>query len=138
VMNELLATVGSIYAAFGRGDIPAILDTLADDVSWEDWAQNEAQAVGVPWLLAKKGKSAVTGFFEVVGQMQIHDFKVLSMMVGDNQVAVEVQIDATSPSGGRYQDEELHLWSFNAAGKVRRLRHYVDTAKHIRAAGLLK
>ena len=30
-----LATVRGIYAAFGRGDIPAILDALAEDVEWE-------------------------------------------------------------------------------------------------------
>jgi hypothetical protein len=27
-------TVADIYAAFGRGDVPAILDTLADGVAW--------------------------------------------------------------------------------------------------------
>ena len=30
-------TVAGIYEAFGRGDIPAILATLADDVAWEVW-----------------------------------------------------------------------------------------------------
>jgi ketosteroid isomerase-like protein len=30
-------------------------------------------------------------------------------------------------------DEELHLWTFNDNGKVVRLRHYVDTAKHLDA-----
>lgn len=28
-----------------------------------------------------------------------------------------------------------HLWSFNDAGRVVRFRHYLDTAKHIWAAG---
>jgi ketosteroid isomerase-like protein len=27
----------------------------------------------------------------------------------------------------------MHLWTFNEDGKVRRLRHYTDTAKHIAA-----
>lgn len=43
-------------------------------------------------------------------------------------------IEAHVPGGGYYRDEELHLWTFDAAGKVVRMRHYVDTAKHIRAA----
>jgi hypothetical protein len=30
------ATVAGIHAAFGRGDIPAILAALADDVRWEE------------------------------------------------------------------------------------------------------
>jgi hypothetical protein len=31
-------------------------------------------------------------------------------------------------------DEELHLWTFDEDGRVVRLRHYRDTAKHIAAA----
>jgi uncharacterized protein len=135
-MNELLETVGSIYAAFGCGDVPTILDALADDVAWEHWADNQAQAAGVPWLRAGRGKAAVAGFFEIVGRMQIHEFQVLGMLAGERQVAVEVLIDATPAGGSRYRDEELHLWNFDARGKVSRMRHYVDTAKHIRAAGV--
>ena len=30
-----LATVQAIYAAFGRGDVPAILSHLTDGVAWE-------------------------------------------------------------------------------------------------------
>ena len=30
-----IETVQQIYQAFGRGDVPAILDHLADDVDWE-------------------------------------------------------------------------------------------------------
>ena len=37
-----LATVQSIYEAFGKGDVPSILDTLADDVEWESWSDNSA------------------------------------------------------------------------------------------------
>ena len=32
-----------------------------------------------------------------------------------------------------FRDEEVHLWTFNDAGKVTRLRHYTDTAKQIAA-----
>jgi ketosteroid isomerase-like protein len=41
-MSRNLETVKQIYAAFGRGDIPAVLNTLANDVdvAWEAWADN--------------------------------------------------------------------------------------------------
>jgi hypothetical protein len=29
-----IATVHGIYEAFGKGDVPAILDQLTDDVDW--------------------------------------------------------------------------------------------------------
>jgi ketosteroid isomerase-like protein len=40
----------------------------------------------------------------------------------------------STPAGGRFRDEELHLWTLGADGRIVRLRHYVDTAKHIAAA----
>ena len=67
--------------------------------------------------------------------MPIKDFQVLAMMAGGNQVAVEVVIEAEVPSsGGHFRDEELHLWTFDDSGKVIRMRHYTDTAKHSAAA----
>jgi uncharacterized protein len=133
-MADPAAIARAIYDAFGRGDIPAILEHLADDVAWESWADNRAQKAGVSWLKPRRGKAGAAEFFRVVGTFTIHDFKVLSIMAGSNQVAVEFVIEATVPSGKRYRDEEMHLWTFNDAGKVVRLRHYVDTAKHIAVA----
>jgi uncharacterized protein len=132
-----LATVQGIYEAFGKGDVPAILDVLADDVQWESWEENSAVKAGVPWLQARRGRQEVVGFFETAGQMEITELSVLSMMEGGNQVAVEFVIEANLPTfgGGHYRDEEMHLWTFDDAGRVIRLRHYTDTAKHIAAYG---
>jgi uncharacterized protein len=128
-----LAVIGEIYAAFGRGDIPAILDTIAADCRWESWGSNYAQAQGVSTLQARIGPAGVGEFFAAVGELEIHDFQVLDLLAGDRQVAVEVEIDVSIPAGGRYRDEELHLWTLDEQMKVARMRHYVDTAKHIAA-----
>jgi len=130
-----LATVQSIYESFGKGDIPAILDVLADDVEWESWTDNSAFKAGVPWMVPRHGKAEAVHFFEAAGQMEILDLQVLNMMEGGNQVAVEFALEANLPAwgGGHYRDEEIHLWTFNHEGKVTRLRHYTDTAKHIAA-----
>jgi uncharacterized protein len=130
-----LATVMGIYEAFGTGDVPAILDVLAEDVEWEAWADNSAVNAGVPWMTPRHGKADVVHFFETAGQMDIVDLQVLNVMEGGNQVAVEFVLEANLPAwgGGHYRDEEMHLWTFNDDGKVSRLRHYTDTAKHIAA-----
>jgi len=128
-------TVRSVYEAFGSGDIPAILELVSEDVHWDDWADSFAQRAGVPWLEPRTGRGGVADFFRIVGHLQVAEFSVLDIMAGDKQVVAEIVIDATTPAGGRYRDEELHLWSFDAAGKINRMRHYVDTAKHIAAAG---
>jgi uncharacterized protein len=43
--EQNIATVQEIYDAVARGDVPAILDRLTDDV---DWAA-EAAEDGAPW-----------------------------------------------------------------------------------------
>ena len=132
-----LATVQGIYEAFGKGDVPAILEVLADEVEWESWDDNSAVKAGVPWMIPRHGKQDVIRFFETVGQMEIVGLDVLSMMEGGNQVAVEFVLEANLPAwgDGHYRDEEMHLWTFDDSGKVVRLRHYTDTAKHIAALG---
>ena len=129
-----VSSVQAVYQAFGQGDIPTILDLMADDVAWEAWADNHAQAVGVPNLLPRRGKAGVAEFFAEVATYEFTDFQVLSFMDGGHQVAVEVALAAKLPNGNVVADEEIHLWTFDDTGKVTRMRHYTDTAKHIAAA----
>jgi hypothetical protein len=134
-MSDNLATIGAIYEAFGKGDIPTILSHLSDDVRWEEWADNTAQKAGVPWLQARHGKAGALVFFQVMGGLKVLDFRVVSLLAGGNQVAAEIEIEFEAPSTGRrLRDQEIHLWTFDDQGKVNRLRHYADTAKHIAAA----
>jgi ketosteroid isomerase-like protein len=135
-MNNNLAVIGAIYEAFGKGDIPTILGHLADDVHWEEWDDNSAQQAGVPWLQSRQGKAGALEFFQTMGRdLQVTEFRVLSLMAGGNQVAAEFVIACDVKGTGRhYRDEEIHLWTLNDNGKVARLRHYTDTAKHIAVA----
>jgi ketosteroid isomerase-like protein len=133
-MNNHVATVNRIYEAFGKGDVPTIIDCLTDDVQWEHWADNSAQKAGVPWMQARQGKPGVIDFFKNVGELEVKEFQVLSLMANETKVAAEFIFEARVPStGNHYRDEEIHLWTFNEEGKVTGLRHYADTAKLIAA-----
>jgi ketosteroid isomerase-like protein len=128
------ATVADVYAAFGRGDVPAVLDRLAPDVAWENWSDNFAQRAGVPHLVARQGPADVANFFAVLGTYTVQTFDVLDIIGSGRQVVAEIRASFGLPDGGRFEDEELHLWTFDGEGRVVRFRHYVDTAKHIAAA----
>jgi uncharacterized protein len=128
------ATVAEVYAAFGRGDVPAVLDALAEDVAWEDWADNWAQRADVPAMRPRRGRDQVAGFFALLGTWELLEFAVLDVIGSGPQVAAEVRASFALPDGGRFADEEVHLWTFDDAGRVVRFRHYLDTAKHIAAA----
>lgn len=130
------ATVAGIYASFGRGDVPSILATLADDVSWDaDWVDTTAHhAPVVPHLAPRRGPDGVAEFFGVLATCTFHDFEVLGLLVGDDEVIARIVAEFSLPSGGRLRDEELHWWRFDERGLVTAFRHYVDTAKHRAAA----
>ncbi len=138
-MSHTLETIQSLYQAFGQGNLSAILERLSPEVHWEHWADHSAQRADHPFFAARNGHAGVADFFTTLAQQAtVHEFKVLDLFGSGRQVAVEIEIDWTMLSTGRRQrDEELHLWTFGDDGLVRRMRHYVDTAKHLRAAGLL-
>jgi ketosteroid isomerase-like protein len=132
--TDFATIVQEIYAAFQRGDIAFVLSALDPEVQWEAWDDNYAQRAGVPWLVGRTGPQGAAEFFSIIGRMKFHDFRVLNVLAGGNEVAGVVEMDAEMPDGGRLRDQEMHLFTFNAAGKVVRFRHYLDTAKHIEAA----
>ena len=123
--------MAEIYQAFGRGDIPAILARLADDVAWDVWPDNSAQRAGVAHLQARQGPQEVSVFFAGVADWSVNDFRVLDVVGAGRQVVAQISVDFTLPGGRRLVDEELHLWTFDDAGRVVAFRHYCDTAKHI-------
>ena len=130
-----VASVSALYEAFGRGDLPAILARLANDVQFDaDWIDHHGQRAGVEHMTARRGQAEVAKFFKLIAGWQVDEFTVLDLMASGEQVAAEVRVAFTLPNGGRFIDEEVQLWTFDPAGKVKRLRHYVDTAKHIAAA----
>ena len=134
-MANHVETISAIYEAFGKGDIPGILEHLDDNVRWEQWKDNSAQKAGVPWLQERIGKREVPEFFNSLARVQFREFRILSIMAGDNHVAAEIEVDVYMPDNDTHlRDEEIHLWTFNDQGKVVRMRHYTDTAKHIAAA----
>ena len=130
-MTDKCQIVAEMYAAFGRGDVPAILARLAPDVGWEDWADNHAQKAGVPWLKSLRGRDAVPQFFQLLSTYKFHRFDVKGVMGTGNYVVGLVSCKIELPNGGVFDDDEMHLFEFNGDGLVSRLRHFLDTAKAI-------
>ncbi len=125
-----IRTVQEIYAAFGRGDVPAILDRLASDVVFDPDFDGTA-----PWLSRREGREGVADFFSALAALEIHAFEPRNLMAGGDQVAVTIRIGATvKATGEALPEDEMHLWTFGPDGLATEMRHYVDTAKHAEAA----
>lgn len=131
-MLKLVETCQAIYAAFGRGDVPAILEHLADDVDWE----YQPVAHDVPWLQPRRGRAGVGAFFQTVAEeLEFDAFTVKTFLEGPGVVAVLVDLTATVKKTGRTirEVDEVHLWHFDERGRVVRFKHAADTAQHERA-----
>ena len=116
-MSAHIATVQRIYEAFSRGDIPAILAHVADDVEWEYDGHPE-----IPWLVPRHGKTGVTEFFHALGAIDIRSF-VPKTIVGSERVVValiDVEFVVRSTARRVKEPEEVHIWHFDTAGRVSR------------------
>lgn len=121
-------TVNQIYAAFGRGDIPAILNQLTEDVLWEYCLQ----VPDVPWLQPRKGRTEVPKFFESLGIVEFHKFIPKMLFENGDVVIALIDVEFTVRSANRRvtEEDEVHIWHFNKNGKVRKFGHKVDSYQH--------
>jgi uncharacterized protein len=92
-----IKTIMGVYEAFGRGDVAAILETVADDV---DWAA-EADPAVAPWHGVRHGKDAVAKFFAEFGStMEVEEFTPVSIAANDTDVLTVVRFRACSRATG--------------------------------------
>jgi uncharacterized protein len=121
-------TIRDIYAAYSRGDLPAILGRLSATVEWE----YPGTSTTVPWLQRRVGREAAAGFFEALGGMQIEKFAPKEFLEAEGVVVVLLDVAFTVTATGQRVDEEdeIHVWRFDSQGKVSRFKHGVDSHRH--------
>lgn len=124
--------VKAIFEAFGRGDVPAIVEMAAADVDWGiDGEFSEALA----WLRPGRGRDKVLAYFGGVGAtMEVHTI-VPKHIAGDGDHGLAlIEIEFTvKQTGKRLRVEEAMHFTFNAAGQIVRYRGFCDTAGRNRA-----
>src|SRR5262245_26640351 len=63
--NANIKVVQDAYAAFGRGDVPAVIAMLTPDVAWESVGNPK----DFPALGMQRGPAEVTEFFKLIGTL---------------------------------------------------------------------
>ena len=128
--NDNVKTVQSLYEAFGRGDVAAILDALTDDV---DWA-SEASTTEIPWWGVHQGKDAAAEFFaQLAGAAEVLEFTPLAIVGEGDDVLTVVHYRAKSKTSGKAVDMEIHHHFRFRGDKVSRYRGSEDTLQTLRA-----
>jgi ketosteroid isomerase-like protein len=123
-MADSVATIRSIYEAFGRGDVQAVLGLMSEKVEWNE-AEHFPYWTGGPFV----GPQAVlNGVFARIGQ-DFDGFKVeVGRLVGcGDTVLSEGRYRGTVKATGKRLDVQMaHVWDVRD-GKVVRFQQYVDT-----------
>jgi len=124
--NDNIKTIQSVYEAFGRGDLPAILDAVTDDV---DWA-SDASSTEVPWWGVRHGKDEVTDFFvKLADATEVTEFTPLELIGEGDTVLTVVRFGVKAKESGREATMLLHhYWKFRD-GKACYVRSSEDTAQ---------
>jgi uncharacterized protein len=116
--------VGNLYAAFGRGDVPALLALLSDDVEW-----THRGSIGLAYMGTVRGKPAVARWFAQVAQLDgIQAFEPREFLAGPDHVTVlGWERTQALPTGGVFETDWVHVFNVRD-GRVTRFIGTYDTA----------
>jgi ketosteroid isomerase-like protein len=117
--------VESIYGAFARGDVPAVLGAFADDIEW-------FEAEGMPYGGLYHGPDAIAE--NVFGPItsDVDGFAlVIEELIGSGATVVAVvRYTGTGKATGKALDVPgVHVWELRD-GKLSRFRQFIDTVKY--------
>jgi ketosteroid isomerase-like protein len=128
-MADLVEQLKEIYAAFGRGDVAAIIASMAEDVSWEF----EAPAV-ISWGGIRRGPAEAAGFFAGIGAEHADPkLTMVDFVASGDAVAAFGRYQATVRATGKRVDTPVgHYFKFRD-GKIVRYINLVNTAAFVEA-----
>lgn len=124
-----IETTQAIFAAFGAGDIPAILEHLAEDVVIEFYGP----AV-IPYAGTYRGRAEARRFFEtVLSSVRINQFEPEEFLADADKVIVTGHLNLNALStGGTIDSDFVHVITL-ADGKWTRFRDFMNTAVAVAA-----
>ena len=116
------------YEAFGRGDIPGLLEVLTDDVEWHSPAV-------LPQGIDTVGKDGVTEFFGKVAETW-DDLQVeIDSLVASGDRVCAIGRAAGELDGTRTGYRFVHAWTISD-GLCARFDEYADPAPEVVTASL--
>jgi ketosteroid isomerase-like protein len=124
--DQNVRVIQSIYAAFAKGDVAAVLSHVADATRWDFDVSAESP---VPWHTPVTSKGDVPTFLAAfVENVQLAAFEPTYFIHSGDDVVAHIRIAYTVRRTGKKVDmDQLHWWTL-LERKVVRLRHFEDTA----------
>ena len=119
----------AVFAAFGAGDIPAILACLSDDIVIEFYGPDT-----IPYAGTYQGQQEARRFFEtVLSSVDIHEFEPQEFLADRDKVIVTGHLRLTARATGREIDSDFVHVITVSNGKWQRFRDFMNTAVAVAA-----
>jgi uncharacterized protein len=121
-----IGLIQKLYAAFGKGDVPALLEHMSDDIDWGIEAQASTE---VPWHGTGTGKKFAAKFFETLGKEAVFTrFEPSGFLASDTNVACLVTFESTLKKNGKKTLQNVCHYFTIKNGRVTKWRGWEDTA----------
>lgn len=130
--HENAALIQSVYAAFARGDVDAVLAAMSPEIVWNE-AENHPYADGNPYV----GPGAVAEgiFARLGGEWDGFAVSVEEILAAEDLVVVLGRYHGSYKATGTTQNAQLvHAWRV-LDGKVVSFQQYADTLQIVRVMG---
>ena len=122
--DDNIKLVRTAYEAFGRGDIPAVLDAIDDDCDWGV----EASARIAPYYGVRHGKAEILAFFqELAATFAVERFEPTAIAGDGDDVLAVVAYAITSNATGKSGSMNIHHHFKVVDSKLRYFRGSEDT-----------
>lgn len=121
------AHLKTLYEAFGRGDVPAVVAAMSPDIHWYEAESNPYMPTGEAFV----GPNAIVEKLFMRLGSEWEGFTIHPKIFHDagDTVIVEARYNGKYKATGRILDcQACHVWTVKG-GKLVRFQQYVDTAR---------
>ena len=118
------------FEAFGRGDMPALLGLVTNDVVWDTMGPSSA----IPWASRRNGPEQVGQFFgDLTGAVEFQQLQPREFIAQGDRVVVLGHSDYTVRANGRPLGQDWVMVLKLRDGKVAEYQYFEDTAATVAA-----
>jgi ketosteroid isomerase-like protein len=119
--------VQSVYEDFARGDMPAVMGRLAEDISWRIPGEHLVSG-------DFSGHDEILAFFQKIGELSGGTFSVdvREILEGASGTVVGLTTISAERDGRRASFETVHVWQLEG-GQATSFREYHDRQDAINA-----
>ena len=127
-LKDTKAIVRQWWKALERGDIPTVVNSLADDMVWEVMGMDELMPITIFRSKEVVARDLLSMFSQMYDVKNL-EFDITNMIAEGSTVAMEFTINAILLNGRAYKNVKYVAVVKVDNGKIKSMREYADGLK---------